>query len=652
MSSPFQFLQAYRLEDKDKFFGREKETEALYQMSYKSPLLLVYGLSGTGKTSLIQCGLASRFDGPDWLPIFIRRQENINDSLRQALAEVFPAEEPMPEQLPEVVSYLYRYYLRPVYLIFDQFEELFILGNWEERQQFIRDLRDLMTVQSTCRIILTMREEYIGQLYDFEKVIPSLFDFRLRLEPMNTTKVKEVMQQSFRQFNIKLEPPEEERLQQMVDQLSDRKSGVQLPYLQVYLDLLYREDFKRTYRRERVGDELPELVFTKQEIKDFGTIEEVLEKFLLQQEREITAHLQANFEHVPQQTVRRVLDVFATEDGTKRPVRYRREGEKIILTLPVAIQENIADISAEVLTSCLESLEQSRLLRFADKDIELAHDSLAALIDGQRSDKQKQLNEIKRRLRNNYIESKQTGEYLSQKQLNAYEEYLSEIKDEDLLTFIADSRADVEEKERAEEIRKQKELRQTRFFLGIVSVVAIIAFVLGAWALQKRQEAVQAREELSEKVLDNYLQNSQALRNEGKYDEAIQPMRDALDLTGDERERARFSGMIDTLQRIADYVTTADSLVADSLSAATEGHRLPEALRLYESASELLPGGLLDIKINQTSQRIDEAFRDAKERGLNLQPVGCQYALPLLLKANQLKPGDAKVETAIRQCEE
>lgn len=651
MSSPFQFLQAYRLDDKDKFFGRERETDELYQMSYKTSLLLVYGLSGTGKTSLIQCGLASRFDGPDWLPIFIRRQENINSSLRQALAEVFPAEEPMPEHLPDVVTYLYRYYLRPVYLIFDQFEELFILGAWKERQHFIQYLRDLMTVKSTCRIILTMREEYIGQLYDFEKVIPSLFDFRLRLEPMTTAKVKEVMQKSFNQFNIKLEAPEDERLQQMVDQLSDRKAGIQLPYLQVYLDLLYREDFKRTYQREREGEELPELTFTKKEIEDFGNIEEVLEKFLLQQEQQIMQHLQTAYENVSRNIVRRILDVFATEDGTKRPVRYQHEGGQIVLFLPKAIQEDIADIPPEIQTDCLESLERSRLLRFTDADIELAHDSLAALIDGQRSDKQKQLNEIRRRLRSNYLESKQTNEYLSRKQLNAYDEYLDQIRDEDLLKFIADSRTDVEQREKAEENRKQKELHRTRMFLGIVSVIAIVAFGLGIWAFQKRAEAVQARQELSRKVMDNYLQNSQALRNEGKYDEAILPMRAALDLTGDDHERVRFSGMIDTLQQIANYVTTADSLLADSLSAATEGKRLPEALRFYRAANELLPSGLLDIKINQTSERIDEAFSDAKERGLNLLPLGCSYALPLLRKANALRPDDTEIAAALRRCE-
>ena len=49
MKSPFKFLDAYTIEDKDVFFGREKETEALYEMVFETKMLLLYGMSGTGK---------------------------------------------------------------------------------------------------------------------------------------------------------------------------------------------------------------------------------------------------------------------------------------------------------------------------------------------------------------------------------------------------------------------------------------------------------------------------------------------------------------------------------------------------------------------------------------------------------------------------
>jgi AAA+ ATPase superfamily predicted ATPase len=131
MKSPFKFLDAFTLADKDVFFGREEETEALYSTVFKTPLALIYGLSGTGKTSLVQCGLAGRFDGPDWYPFFLRRNDDINRSLADALAKAIPKGEKPRATLPDTVSLLFRYYLRPVYLIFDQFEELFILGNSE-----------------------------------------------------------------------------------------------------------------------------------------------------------------------------------------------------------------------------------------------------------------------------------------------------------------------------------------------------------------------------------------------------------------------------------------------------------------------------------------------------------------------------------------
>jgi len=96
--SPFKFLDAYTKEDKDIFFGRDSETEELYQKVFDSKLLLVCGVSGTGKSSLIQCGLANKFEDSDWLPINIRRGSDINSSLRSAISntEITKTKEDLP----------------------------------------------------------------------------------------------------------------------------------------------------------------------------------------------------------------------------------------------------------------------------------------------------------------------------------------------------------------------------------------------------------------------------------------------------------------------------------------------------------------------------------------------------------------------------
>ena len=246
MKSPFKFLDAFELKDKDAFFGRTEEIDALYGMVFKTPLLLVYGLSGTGKTSLLQCGLASRFTGPNWFPFPIRRGDDLNAAIRKALLPAMPPGGPLRDRLRDNVSLLFRYHLRPAYLLVDRFEELFILGDREEQLEFARSIRELMDAELPAKIILVMREEFIGQLYHLEKEIPTIYDFRLRVEPMGFKKVREVIAGSFQRFHVELEDPRD-NLERIYQNISAGKAGVQLPYLQFYLDMLWREDFARSY---------------------------------------------------------------------------------------------------------------------------------------------------------------------------------------------------------------------------------------------------------------------------------------------------------------------------------------------------------------------------------------------------------------------
>ena len=64
-SVPFKFLDSYTVEDRNIFFGREKEIEEIFRMLYSGKLILVYGRSGTGKSSIVNCGLLSRIPRED-----------------------------------------------------------------------------------------------------------------------------------------------------------------------------------------------------------------------------------------------------------------------------------------------------------------------------------------------------------------------------------------------------------------------------------------------------------------------------------------------------------------------------------------------------------------------------------------------------------
>ncbi|HNG89581.1 MAG TPA: ATP-binding protein, partial [Saprospiraceae bacterium] len=262
---PFKFLDAYTRADSDFFFGRKDEIDALYHMVFETDLLLVYGASGTGKTSLIQCGLASRFQSHDWLALNVRRGNNLNESLDKALeqagagasadtdfdwidedlsagAGAKPAEPLSP--LARRFKAIYLRHFKPLYLIFDQFEELYILGSRAEQRQFVDTVREVLRVKQPVKIILSIREEYLGHLYEFERAVPELLRKKIRVEPMNLDKVKTVIQSVGDRPDslVRLRAGEEEAIAVGIFEKirgGEKTLHIPLPYLQVFLDKLY-----------------------------------------------------------------------------------------------------------------------------------------------------------------------------------------------------------------------------------------------------------------------------------------------------------------------------------------------------------------------------------------------------------------------------
>ncbi len=55
--SPYRGLEKFRVEDRDKFFGREDWIKKLTHYLQKKSVLLLLGASGSGKSSLIQAGV-------------------------------------------------------------------------------------------------------------------------------------------------------------------------------------------------------------------------------------------------------------------------------------------------------------------------------------------------------------------------------------------------------------------------------------------------------------------------------------------------------------------------------------------------------------------------------------------------------------------
>ena len=516
MKSPFQFLDAFSAKDKERFFGRDQEIEKLYKLVNQNRMTLVYGQSGTGKTSLVKCGLAGRYNPVDWFPIFVRRGQNLNSSLREALLSRIPEELEEELTVPELIEEVYDYNLRPVYLIFDQFEELFVLGSEKEQKEFFQTIQRIINARISCRLIIIQREEYLAHLYRFEDTVPTLLDSRLRVELMSPQKIGMVIEQSCEKFNITLEHPQT-NIQQIINNLKGEQGFVQLPFLQVYLDLFYREDYQRTYP-EGNSEALPALTFQTEEIEQFGRIGQVLATFLKNQEQEIQAMIQRDHQEMPADGVRKLLDAFVTAEGTKRPVSYEKKPTGI--ELEEVVQQRIP-FRGKVLEQTLFALSKRRILRDDEKTFELAHDSLAPLIESQRSGEQRLLNELRASFHSSFkLHQRDNTQYLSPKLLHQMDPYVEELGLEPIeQDYIAQSKA-----------HWVSRRRRTRVLT--TSIIAVLS-VLTLWAVLNAQRATKALSNLSQatdQIFENLLVDFEDQVLQLNYESAQAKLLDAISL--------------------------------------------------------------------------------------------------------------------------
>lgn len=450
---PFKFLNAYTREDAPFFFGRQEEIDSLYQMLFQARIAVVYGTSGTGKTSLIQCGLASKFQSYDWLALYVRRGHNLIAALDKVLCEASDGafsreiqQAPVIRQLAQKVEAVYRASFKPIYLIFDQFEELFVLGDKFEQALFIQTIQEILQLDQPVKMIISIREEYLGYLYDFERAIPSLMRKKLRVEPMNREKVIEVIENVGKQpeGNVRLYPGQEREIAGLIfDKIHEHEKSlsIPLPYLQVFLDKFY-------LHVTQDESHIAEAMFSLEALAEMGQIEDVLSEFLEDRVKQVAQKMELSVE-----AVWSMLSPFATSEGTKKPLHTQE------------FLEIRSDTSAQILSEVLRAFSEARILRFTEHDqrYELMHDSLAQPIAAKRSEEEIALMEIQRLIKSEVALNIETRDYFSEKQLAMIEPYLNRYKPNPAeQEWIDKSKAHYALLRTQEESRRQEELEKAQ----------------------------------------------------------------------------------------------------------------------------------------------------------------------------------------------
>jgi WD40 repeat protein len=452
MKSPFKFLDSYTKDDRDIFFGRDREIEELYQKVFESKMMLVYGVSGTGKSSLIHCGLANKFQETDWLPLIVRRGGNIIESTGSVIkaASITPQDGQCvtPVQFKKAVRSLYLDHYKPVFFIFDQFEELFIFGDKDERKSFVQIIKTLVESDLQCRLIFVMREEYMAGVTEFERYIPTFFANRVRIEKMSHTNAIEAINGPCKSADITLEDGFSEAL---LERLCPEGADVELTYLQVFLDRIFRLATSISPPSERAQG----VSFTVSLLSRSGNVSDLLGRFLDEQ-----IALLSNPD-----TALAVLKSFVSVRGTKRPMRTD-DVKEYARTLGKSIEES-------ELLEMVQIFIHLRILRDKDQDnrFELRHDALATKIYEKITLVEKEVLEIRQFVENAFANYEKRKIFLEPDDLNYIAPYTDKLfVNKKLNEFIENSRKNITSKKRA--------FNRILRFSAIGFVVIILSIVL------------------------------------------------------------------------------------------------------------------------------------------------------------------------------
>ncbi|HVG41179.1 MAG TPA: hypothetical protein VM888_06160, partial [Chitinophagaceae bacterium] len=184
------------------FFGRETETQKLLHFILAENLVVVFSYSGYGKTSLLKASVFKKLREKNFYPALIRfnkkeyiPQELIKTELlaidEQETFEVIQTNNNAP--LKDFFKGLEIWssddkLLTPV-IVFDQFEELFTLQhNQQYLHSFFEDLASLLKeskdLETPVKMVISIREDFLGHLEKMATNIPSVFNNRFRLEAL------------------------------------------------------------------------------------------------------------------------------------------------------------------------------------------------------------------------------------------------------------------------------------------------------------------------------------------------------------------------------------------------------------------------------------------------------------------------------------
>ncbi|HEX6345261.1 hypothetical protein [Umezawaea sp.] len=188
---PYVGLNALQPTDVDRFFGRDRQVRELVARLSDQRVVVLFGASGAGKSSLLRAGLVPRLTGP--VLLFTPGEHPLEECAIQ-LGRLAGAPVPPLDDRFAVAEHIRRVApagSEPVVVV-DQFEEVFALcHDVAEREAFIDAL--LTAARGDCRVVLGVRADFYAHCTTSAALVEAMARGQVTLGPMTTDELREAI---------------------------------------------------------------------------------------------------------------------------------------------------------------------------------------------------------------------------------------------------------------------------------------------------------------------------------------------------------------------------------------------------------------------------------------------------------------------------
>lgn len=382
---PYPGLRPFTPDENEYFFGRENESEVIAAKLLRNRFVAVTGASGSGKSSLILCGLLPRVKSlsangeGDWQILIMKPGNNpfgnLADTFVEKLfgadtnkmlrSEILTTLKEKPEGIAEVIRKYSTGINRKVILFIDQFEELFRYGSPEagigsgpDTAGFFNLLTNAVThVNPDFYLVIAIRSDLITECAHYRSFTNLINSSNYLVSKMNRESIREAIVGPAKNAGAEIDP---DLVELLISEISDRAD--QLPVLQHAL--------MRTWMRWKELDE-PQRPLDFSDYFSIGTMRDA-----------ISRHADEIYEklgNVGKQICERLFKIITGKGSDNKGVRYPSN----IRTLRSAIScssDDLIRVIEEFRSPSISVLTPNYSVRLDDDSIiDLSHESLIHL---------------------------------------------------------------------------------------------------------------------------------------------------------------------------------------------------------------------------------------------------------------------------------